>query len=341
LAPWLRRASFALVGVAWIVTALWATAAVCFADHHGPSPRYVLAGLTLVVAAAGAWFALRARRWPRWLRWAAATAPFLIVLAWYLSLRPSNDRDWGPDVARLAWAEVEGSRATVHNVRNFDYRSETDFTPAWEDRTYDMDALRTADLILVHWGSDAIAHAIVSFEFADGGHLAVSIETRKERGESYSAVQGFFRQYELTYVFADERDVLRVRTAYRKEDVYLYRTRLAPPQARAMLLSYLAKADGLRREPEWYNALTTNCATDVLPHARAGGAKGRMSWEILASGYAARQAYRNGALDDSMPFDELRSRSRVNDAAAAAGRAPDFSARIRAALPVPSPRGGR
>ena len=115
----------------------------------------------------------------------------------------------------------------------------------------------------------------------------------------------------------------------------------APPQARAIFLSYLAKADELRREPEWYNALTTNCVTDVLPHARAGGARGRMSWEILASGYAARQAYRNGMLDDSMPFEELRSRSRVNDAANAADRTPDFSARIRAGLPVPSPRAER
>lgn len=341
LAPWLRRASFGLAGIAWVVTALWATAAVCYADHHGPSPRYVVAGLTLVVTAAVAWFALRARRWPRWLRWAAATAPFLIVLAWYLSLRPSNDRDWQPDVDRLAWADVGGSRVTVHNIRDFDYRSETDFTPAWEDRTYDLDSLRTADLILVYWGSDAIAHGIVSFGFADGQQLAVSIETRKEKGESYSAVQGFFRQYELIYVFADERDVLRVRTAYRHEDVYLYRTRIAPPQARAIFLSYLAKADELRREPEWYNALTTNCVTDVLPHARAGGARGRMSWEILASGYAARQAYRNGMLDDSMPFEELRSRSRVNDAANAADRTPDFSARIRAGLPVPSPRAER
>jgi hypothetical protein len=347
---WLRRGMFLLLGIVWGGMALWATVAVCIADHHGPSPRYVLAALTLLAAIAGAVFALRARRGRRWLRWAAATAPFLIVLAWYLSLKPSNDRDWAPDSAQLAWAEpisagrgAGGSgdgRLTIHNVRNFDYRSETDFTPAWEDRTYDLNRIQTVDLILVHWGSDKIAHAIISFGFADGQYLAVSIETRKEKGESYSAVEGFFRQYELIYVFADERDVLWLRTEHRKEDVYLYRTRIEPAEAREMLLSYLAAAGALRAKPEWYNALTTNCATSVLAHARAGGAKGTMSWEVLASGYAARQAYRNGVLDDSMPYEQLRARSRVNDAATAAGRSPDFSARIRAGLPVPSPRPG-
>jgi hypothetical protein len=334
---WFRRAvrvtaRIALVA-AWIALTLWAALALALADLRTPQPRYVLAGVYVI----GVIAAIRLVR-PRRYRWVVPPVLFLVVLVWFLCLAPSNDRDWAPDVARLAYADVDGSHVTLHNVRDFRYRSETDFVARWEDRSYDLDRLRTVDFMLVYWGSKAIAHAMVSFGFDDGRCLAISIETRKERGESYSAVQGFFRQYELIYVFADERDVVRLRTNYRHEDVYLYRGHATPAHARAVLLSYLATANELRRRPEWYNALTTNCATDVLPHARAGGGKGQLSLDILLSGHAARQAYRNGAIDTRLPFDQLEARSRVNDAALAVtdDDDPAFSDKIRAGLPVPA-----
>ena len=324
-------AQFAL-GVVGVAITLWAALAICIADLPGASPRYVRAVTFLVLVAAALFFV----RPPKY-RWAVPPAFFLVVLAWYFSLAPRNDRDWSPDVARLAYADVDGNRVTVHNVRNCTYRSETDYTPDWEDRTYDLDRLRTIDVMLVYWGSPAIAHAMVSFDFDDGQHLACSIETRKQRGESYSTIQGFFRQYELTYVFADERDVVRLRTNYRHEDVYLYRTRVAPQHARAIFLSYLDAANKLRAEPQWYNALTSNCATSLLPHARAGGGKGEMSIDVLLSGHAARQAYRNGVIDTSMPLEQLERLSRVNDVALATPEGdPNFSNKIRAALPVPA-----
>jgi hypothetical protein len=273
---------------------------------------------------------------PRRYGLAAVGLLFAIVLGWFFTRTPSNDRNWLPDVARVASAEVEGNRLVVHNVRDFDYRSETDFTPRWTDRTYDLGKLRTVDLILVYWGSKAIAHAMVSFEFDDAQHLAVSVETRKETGESYSTVQGFFRQYELYYVFADERDVIRLRTRYRNEDVYLYRTTVGPEQARNVLQSYVRAANALNDRPQFYNALTSNCATNVLDHARDGKMPAKMSWEILLSGYAARQAYRNGRLDSSMPFEQLEARSHVNAAALAADADPNFCERIRAGLPNPA-----
>jgi hypothetical protein len=237
----------------------------------------------------------------------------------------------------VAWADIDSNHVVIHNVRNFIYRSETDYTPRWEDRSYDLGRIRSFDLILVYWGSKAIAHGIVSFGFDDGQYLACSIETRKEKSESYSTVQGFFRQYELIYIFADERDVLRLRTNYRNEDVFLYRTRVSPPQARAIFLSYLQQANALRSHPEWYNALTSNCATGVVPHARAGHPAAHLSWEVLLSGYAARQAYRGGNLDDSIPFEQLESLSHINAAAIEAGEGDDFSQRIRKGLPVPAP----
>jgi hypothetical protein len=311
---------------------LWAALALCFASLRGPAPRYGLAAVYLIaVIAAVVW--VRPRRYA----WAAPSVLALIVLAWYFSLRPSNDRDWQPDVARLAHGDVDANRVTVHNVRNCTYRSESDFTTTWEDRTYDLDRLRTVDLMLVYWGSPAIAHAMISFGFDDGQYLACSIETRKERGESYSTIQGFFRQYELTYVFADERDVVRLRTNHRHEDVYLYRTRVTPQHARAIFLSYLDAANELRTAPRWYNALTTNCATSVLPHAQAGGGKGEMSLDVLLSGHAARQAYRNGVIDTSMPLEQLQALSRVNNVALATPEGdPAFSNKLRAGLPVPA-----
>jgi hypothetical protein len=329
----LRWLCLALLWLVLFALTLWATLAVCFASLPGTSPRHIRAALFAVIAVAAVIF-MRPRRY----RWTAPIVLFLLVLAWFFSLEPSNDRDWTPDVARLAWADVNGDRVTLHNVRNFAYRSETDFTPAWEDRTYDLSRLKTVDLMLVYWGSKAIAHAMVSFVFDDGQYLAVSIETRKQHGESYSALQGFFRQYELIYIFADERDVVRLRTNYRHEDVYLYHSRVSPQHARAIFLSYLDSANALRQKPEWYNALTTNCATSLLPHARAGGGKGEMSIDVLLSGYAARQAYRNGAIDTSLPFEQLEARSRVNEKALALpdGDLAEFSNRIRAGLPLPA-----
>jgi hypothetical protein len=328
----LRWLCYLLLGLVCIGITAWSAAAILYASS-GRSPRYVLAGVFLIAVVAALIFVR-----PRKLKWAVPPVFFLIVMAWYFSLKPSNDREWALDCDHLAWADIKGDKITLHNVRNFEYgRSDTDFTPHWEDRTYDLQRLRTADLMLVYWGSDAIAHAMVTFDFDDGQYLNISIETRKERGESYSSIQGFFRQYELVYIFADERDALRLRINYRQphEDIYLYRTNVTPEHARAALLSYLDRANDLKEHPEWYNALTTNCATSVLPHARAAGAKGEMSFDILLSGYAARQAYRNGMIDTSLPYEELRRRSRINDVAIALDHDPDFSNKIRAALPIP------
>jgi hypothetical protein len=334
-------AAFRWVGLAVLFIVLlglmaWATLAIYYTDLSSSRPRGVAAGIFVALTIGVVIFTRRQLRYAA----AALLVMFGLVVLWFFSRTPSNDRDWAPDVAKVAWATTHGSRVIVHNVRNFAYRSETDYTPAWDDRTYDLDKLESADLILVYWGSKSIAHVIVSFGFSDGQYLCISIETRKETFESYSTVQGFFRQYELCYVFADERDVLRLRTDYRHEDVYIYHTRVTPAQARESLTSYLDTANSLREKPQWYNALTTNCATSVLPHVRASGKAGAWSTDILMSGRAGQQAYRNGQLDDSMPFEELEAKSHINAAALAAGNGSDFSQKIRMGLPHPMHPGG-
>jgi hypothetical protein len=274
---------------------------------------------------------------PRKLGVLALVLMFVGTVIWFDSLKALNDRNWSPDVARVPSIDIDGDRMVVHNVRNIDYRSETDYTPRWEDRTYDLSKLRGIDVMLVYWGSPAIAHGMVAFDFGDDNYLDVSIETRKEKHETYSALEGFFRQYELIYIFADERDVVKLRTNFRHEDVYLYHTNVKPENARKILMAYVEQANSLAREPQFYNALTSNCVSNIVYNARAANPKARLTWETILSGYAARQMYEHGRLDTRLPFGELEKRSHVNDAAIAAGDASDFSRLIRVGLPVPEP----
>jgi hypothetical protein len=258
---------------------------------------------------------------------------FLLVVVWWLGIQPRNDREWMVDVAELPRADISGDRVTIHNLRNFDYRSETDMVPRWEEQTFDLDQLVGVDMFLSSWGSTLIAHTIASWEFADGRHLAISIETRKETGESYSALLGFFRQYELYYVIADERDVVRLRTNYRGEKVRLYRLKIAPERARAILLDYLQEVNRLATRATWYNALTHNCTTTIRLHAKNVAPDNPWNWRILANGYLDELGYMRGTIDTSLPLEELRRRSDITERAKAAGDAADFSERIRVGLP--------
>jgi hypothetical protein len=269
----------------------------------------------------------------------AAFASFAILLILFLRIPASNDRDWQPDVAFTPHAEIRGDIVTIHGVRNFDYRSESDFTPRWEVRTYDVRKLDSADIIAVYWTGKAIAHVMVSFGFACKDYLAVSIETRKEKSERYSTLAGFFRNYELYYAIADERDVIRVRTTYRQpqEDVYIYRLNGPVENFRRVFLDYFKAINKLYDRPTFYNTLTTNCTTSILLHTRMNPESPPFSWKILLSGYVPDYLYELGRLDTTMPFAQLEKLSRVNERAHAADQDPAFSQRIREGLPAPRP----
>lgn len=260
-------------------------------------------------------------------------AGFLLVLAWWLSLKPTNNADWQPNADRTAWVEIDGDRVTIHNLRNCDYKTETDYTNCWSDRTVFLSQLRFADLFFTNWGPRWIGHPIVSFQFGDNDHVAFSIEARYKVGQSYSAILGFFRQYELIFVASDERDVIRLRTNYRKdEEVYMYRTTLSPETARAMFLVYVQYLNKLRDSPEWYNALTRNCTT-AIEQQIAADMPNPQSWnyQIILNGTLDRLLYERGRLvTGGLPFPELRQRAHINAAARAADQSPEFSALIRA-----------
>jgi hypothetical protein len=310
-----------VAGVAWGALALW---------FDGPNSR-VLAG-TMCVALGFTSLLLAARVRPFLRGLLTAILPVVLIALWWASIAPSNSRDWSPDVARTAQATFQDSSVTIQNVRSFKYRSETEYDQRWETRAYNLDLLRGVDLFLSFWGPTQIAHTIASWDFDDGQHLAISIETRKQKGQSYSAVRGFFRQYELYYVVADERDLVGLRTNYRGEQVYLYHIRASASQARALLVDYLKEVDHLAEHPQWYNALTENCTTAIRGHAQNIGAGGRLDWRLLANGHLDELLYERGQIDTRLPFEELRARSNITERAKAAGDSPDFSARIRQGL---------
>jgi hypothetical protein len=265
-------------------------------------------------------------------------AGFVVVLVYWLLMPPSNNRDWQPDLATLAWAEIAGDKVTIHNIRNCDYRTETDFTCHYYDKTFDLAKLKGVDFFLVYWGSPKIAHTMMSFDFEGQGNVCFSIETRKEKGEEYSTVKGFFRQYEIIYVVADERDLVRLRTNYREkgkgEDVYLYRLNVTPEIARKVFLSYLGEVNRLKERPEWYNALTGNCTTSIRQHTMPYNPNARLDWRLIVNGYIDEMLYERGAIDTSLPFAELKKRSYINPRAKTADKDPAFSQLIRVGLPA-------
>jgi Domain of unknown function (DUF4105) len=322
----LVAAPFLLVATAWGAAALWI-------DFPGPHPLGIALALGFVFAMGA--IAVRVRPASRALLLLGLV--FAGVLAWWLAIPPSNDRDWLPDVSRLPRARFDGDLVTISNVRDFHYRSEFDYDEHWEDRTYDLSQIRGVDMFLIYWGSPWIAHTIASWDFADGSHLAISIETRKEKGEEYSAVLGFFRQFELYYVVADERDLIGLRAAYRGEEVYLYHLKTPPAVARAILVDYLEEVNRLAEKPKWYNALTNNCTTTIRHHAQHVAPANPFDWRILVNGLIDQLGYDRGQIDTSLPFEELRRRSDVTEAARAAIDQPDFSARIREGLPGARP----
>ena len=263
---------------------------------------------------------------------------FAVILFWWLNIPPSNNRDWQSDVAVLPYAIIDGDLVTIRNIRNVDYRTETDYTVRHYDTTFDLTTLQSVDNYLVYWGSPAIAHTMMSFGFGDGRYICFSIETRKRTGQKYSAIKGFFKQYELTYVVADERDVVRLRTNYRHEDVYLFRLNTSREVMRSTFLDYLRVVNRLKEHPEWYNALTNNCTPTIRAHTAPYNPLGKWDWRLIANGYVDEFMYEQGVLDRSLPLGELKKRSKINSKANAAGDAADFSNRIRAGLPGLDPR---
>ena len=311
-----------------VLLVAWATLAIYYSNLPWAGLRIVLAGAFAAFAFWALWLS-RQRRMS-----ALFIVLFLGVVAWWISISPSHDRNWRPEVAVMPRAFIDGDRVRITGVRNFDYRSRDDFDVHYEERIVQLSHLTGLDFFVSYWSEGFVAHTFVSFIFDNAPPLSISIETRPEVGEGFDPVASLFKQFELIYVVGDERDLVRVRTNYRGESVYLYRLNSSPDSVRRLLMIYLARINELADKPEWYHLLTNSCTINIVRYANAAGRAGRFNIRHLLNGLIDSYLYHSGRVDTTLPFDELRRRSLINAAAQAADDAADFSDRIRASLPT-------
>lgn len=257
------------------------------------------------------------------------------ILAYFifsLLVRPSLTRNWNKDMVTLARSEIKDNLVNITNIRNINYRSTTDYDVRHYDKTFDLDKLESVWYMVepfAGYGAGA-AHTLVSFGFEGGDYVAVSVEIRKEKGESFSAVKGLFRQYELVYVIADERDVLKLRSNYRHDEVFLYPVQTTKENMRKLFISMLERGNKLATEPEFYNTLTSTCTTNIVSHVNEI-VPGRIpfSFKVLMPAYSDELAYKIGLFGDKMGLEELRARYKINERAEKWKDDPEWSRRIR------------
>ncbi len=312
---------------------VWTVTAIALGRIEPPGLRL---GLAAMFATGVAWALAHVKPFAHALLRVAA-ASLLVVVAFILA-PASNEGRWPPDVARITRADIDGDRVRLHDVRDFRWRSDQNYTPRWEDREYRISDLHDVDLVMSYWGPREFCHTFVSFGFADGRRLAISVETRKQMGEEYSAVAGFFRRYTLAYIFADERDLLALRTDVRGEEVFVYRVPLPPDTLRAFFLAYLDETNQLAARPRWYHALADSCGINILERLR--DATGHMRWDrhTFLNGRWDELLWAQGRIGPGLSFEELRRRSQVGPRRPASDHLDDYSEQIRAGLPVALPR---
>jgi uncharacterized protein DUF4105 len=311
---------------AWSALALW---------FRLPAPdfaRGVAAGLFAILGLTTA-ISLFTRK--RWAALGVFALAFAGLIVWWSTIRPPMDGDWAPDVARQTTGTVEGDILTLSDVRDFDWRTDSDFTEKWSKRSYDLSKLKTLDLFLAYWGGPEMAHVIMSFGFQDGDHLAWSVEVRREKNSEFSPIADAFKSHTLVYLATTERDSVRLRSNVRGEDVRLYRLNTPPEQARALLLQYVQESTALAEQPKFYNSITANCATVVFKIVRAAGGTFPLDWRLVVNGFLPGYLYDQRVVVTTIPLEELMDRARISEKAKAADQSPDFSQAIRVGVPSP------
>lgn len=336
LARWWAGMRRRILIITLLLVSLWCIPAIGFA-YGSPLIRTLLAlamGVLVVVV-----LVVRKQR-----RWSIPVVAIgcAAVLAWYLDRRPTGDRDWAPPQAQVAQASIEQGIVTLENVRNFTWRTKTDFAPRWEARTYDLNKLCSLDLVLTcHGNSARIGHTCLSFGFRDGQYVHVSVESRRKEGEGFNPLAGQFRRYELIYVFSDERDSFSARVLVNGEQVHVYPTKTHPEMIRMLFVGMLAGANHLRDHPKYYNTLSQNCTTTIIDHInRIRPEVVPFDTRIWLNGRFDQLCHEYGWIASDLPFEETRAATYINDWVRTNGITPDFSARLRAYLHrVLHPRG--
>lgn len=318
----------------WIITALillcaaaitlWMAGAIYY-DLCGGARR----GWWLAAGWFGAVAALFALWHPLWYPFAVLLGVTALFLGWWFRQKPSHDRDWDPSVAVLPRAVRAEDAITIENVRNFEYRSLTDFTPRYETRTVHLANLKGLDIIFFNWGSPWMSHPILVFDFGSDGRICISIEVRYRKGQNYSILRSLYRQQELIFLVSDERDAILRRTKHgRHQTAHLYRFNVGVEEGRTAFLDYVGAINSLYETPRWYHGICANCTTSFyrLPNSRI-----RFDWRVIANGRLDRALYKDGRLDRTLPFHELQ-RSAYLNAVANSAPADGFGDHIRREL---------
>jgi hypothetical protein len=256
---------------------------------------------------------------------------FGVFSVWNLSHQPSNNRDWALDQKVAQTAEFDGHKVTVRNIRNFSYITKSDFTPSYYDKTFDFRDLKRVWYVSEPFaGFFGAAHTFLSFEFEGETFLSISVEIRKEKGETFSAWKGVLRSYELIYVAGDERDLIKLRSNYRKDIVYVYPLKTSPEDARTLFVDMLERMNAVIEKPEFYNTLTNSCMTNIVRHYRTAlDVRIPYTHEVLFPAYGDALLYREGIIDTDLSFEDARNRFHINERAEKYADSPDFSVRIR------------
>lgn len=258
----------------------------------------------------------------------------LLVIAYVIFVvivRPKTDRNWNTDQVIQPEISIQGDTVSIKNIRNFAYKTTTDYTPGYYDRTYDLNQISSVDFMVEPFSTNpGAAHTLLSFGFENGDYVSVSVEIRKEKGESFSAVKGLLRQYELMYVVADERDVIKLRSNYRHDQVFLYPIKTSKENIRNLFVDMLTRAQKLQVKPEFYNTLTSTCTTNIVSHVnKLVPDRVPFDYRILMPGYSDRFAYELGLIDTDLSFEAAREKFKINSLAETYADAPDFSQKIR------------
>lgn len=313
---WLVRVSLAC---AW----LWSLAAV-WLGGVGPDSSVAVRGLALLAALGVTGVGAYKERLSL-----AAAAVVGCVVVWFGGLQASHDREWTEDQSRLPHVELDGDRLFVRDLRTFRYRSPTDWDARWTDRTWDLSAIEGVDFAVERFTeNEAVAHTLVSFRFRDDEPLAISVEIRKERGESYGPIRGLFRQYELMYVLGDERDLLELRAVHRDDELFLHPVRATPDQARAFLESLMDGVAAVEERPAFYNTVSASCTSVLARHFEALFDT-ELDHRIYLPGYSDALAHERGLIDTTVDFAATRAANRINDRARRAAGTAEFSSAIR------------
>lgn len=325
----LRKLLIALLVLLLTPLTLWTLGAI-FYDGPLAGPGNILLALFWLVLLGFTVTRFRRTR-HRALAWLVL---FLAVFIPWSLKKPSNHRDWEIESIHTPAVTLEGDLITIENFRNFDYQPDGTPVETWETRRFHLSKLRHMDFFMTYWGGrKLVGHPIFSFDFGDEGHIAFSIESRREKGETYSIIPSLFKQFELVYIVGTESDIIRLRTNFRKgEDVYLYRLHIQETTTRLRFAEYLDSVNRFHDNPAWYNAVTANCTTAVRGQMTT---EERNSWDyrILANGKLDELLNEIGILDKSLPFPELKKRSHINPAALANPDPATFSETIRKGLP--------